>query len=102
MYLMGGYAYTPQELDKFFKQQYGESLEEPGIGVKATRCLERNHGHLYIVRGCMLRDEFVFLFAVSYIPLTVTTINFRFEETEEALKMKKVLKIDKPFVTAVY
>jgi hypothetical protein len=102
MYLMGGYAYTPEELDEFFEKQYGESLEEPGIGVKASRCLERHHGHPYIVRGCMLRNEFVFLFAVSYIPLTFTTLHYRFEETEEALKMKEALKIDKPFVTAVY
>jgi len=44
MYLIGGYAYTPEELCEFF-EKLGEPLEERCIGVQATQYLN-NDRHL--------------------------------------------------------
>jgi len=49
MYLIGGYAYTPEELCKFFKKR-GEPLEKQCISVQATQYLN-NDGHPYSIKA---------------------------------------------------
>jgi len=100
MYLIGGYAYTPEELCEFFEKQ-DEPLEEQWISVQATQYLN-NDGHSYSVKVCLYEDKLVFLFTVSYIPVIAKTFNYHFTETVTALKMKSDLKLDKDFVTALY
>ena len=100
MYFIGGYVYTPEELCKFFEKQ-GEPLEERCISVQATQYLN-NDGHPYSVKACLYKNKLIFLFTVSYIPVTANTFDYRFMETVTALKMKLDLKLDKDFVTALY
>jgi hypothetical protein len=101
MYLIGGYAYTPEELCDYFEKR-GDPLEERCIGVQATQILSDKLGHPYSVKACLYEDQMVFLFAVSYIPVTAKTVDYRFTENSTALKMKEELNLDKPFVTALY
>ena len=101
MYLLGGYAYTPEKLCDFFHEQ-GVTLESPGMSLEAI-CYLKSQGHHYSVKPCMYQDQHVFLFAVGFIPITTQTRTYRFEEMKEALDMKEELKLeDAPFVTAVY
>ena len=101
MYLLGGYAYTPEKLCDFFRER-GVTLKSPGMSLEATRYL-KSKGHHYPVKSCMYQDQHIFLFAVGFIPITPQTRTYRFEETQEALNLKKALKLeDAPFVTAVY
>jgi len=100
MYLIGGYAYTPEELCEFFEKQ-SEPLEEQCIGVQATQYLN-NDGHPYSVKACLYKDKLIFLFVVAYIPVTAKTFDNCFMEMVTALKMKLDLKLDKNFMTALY
>lgn len=100
MYLIGGYAYTPEELRRYFAAK-GHPLHEVCIGAQASQYLD-DKGLPYSVKACLYKDELVFLFADSYILVTPQTVNYRFTETPNALKMKNDLNLDKPFVTAVY
>jgi len=100
MYFIGGYTYTPEELCEFF-EKWGEPLEEQCISVQATQYLN-NDGHPYSVKACLYEDKLVFLFTVSYIPVTAKTSDYCFMEMATALKMKSDLKLDKDFMTALY
>jgi len=100
MYLIGGYAYTPEELCEFF-EKWGKPLEEWCIGVQATQYLN-NDGHLYSIKVCLYEDKLIFLFTVSYIPVTAKTFDYHFTETVTALKMKSDLKLNKDFMTTLY
>jgi hypothetical protein len=101
VYIIGGYAFSPNELCNFF-QARGVTLTSPGLGVQATRALEWD-GHPYMVKSCMIEDEHVFVFVTAYRPIAISTRSFRFEETEAACNMKSELKLDGArFVTAVY
>ena len=100
MYLIGGYACMPEELCESFKKR-GEPLEEQCISFQATQYLN-NDGHPYSIKACLYEDKLIFLFAISYIPVTAKTFKYRFMETVTALKVKSDLKLDKDLMTAHY
>jgi hypothetical protein len=100
MYLLGGYLYTPEKLRQYF-QARGLTLQNHGVGITASRFL-REHGHNYRVKSCMYQGQHMFLFLVTSKLETSDAAMFHFEETEEALQMKKELDLDATFVTAIY
>lgn len=100
MYLLGGYVYSPEKLHQYFEAR-GLTLQKHGIGVTASRFL-REHGHNYRVKSCMYQDKHMFLFLATSRLLTGEGATFQFEETPEAIAMKKELELDAAFVTAIY
>jgi hypothetical protein len=102
MYIVGGYAYTPEEICQLF-QERGLDLHKPAIAVKATRFL-RQQGSPYRLHSCMYEDKHVFMFVSKFVPMASQTRSFRFEEDDAARAMKAALKLkdDALFVTAIY
>ena len=94
--------YSRDKLCDIF-QAKGVPLQSPGIGIQASRFLKES-GHPYRVHACMYEDQPMFMFVFEYIPVdTPTTVNYRFQETDEAREMKSVLGLEETkFVTAIY
>ena len=101
MYLLGGYAYTPEALYKLF-QDRGLTFEGPGIGLQATRFLKQT-GQPYLVRSCMYEDEHMFMFVAVFKAVADKRTDYCFEETDDARAMKDALKLEGArFITAIY
>jgi hypothetical protein len=101
MYIIGGYAYTPEEMRDLLLKR-GATLPGRGIAWQATRFFHEQ-GFPYDILSCQHEDQHLFMFVAAFKAIDDELTTYEpLEETEAARAMKAELKLEVPFTTALY